>query len=223
MTSNAVAASDAPPQTRRGGGWRVAVLVVVIIALAFATWLFGFAGMRLGALRAGTLLIAVPAALTWLLYRGRATQPPAVVWVAAIGAVLTVALVVTAPLMPDRLLAAFPAEVVPEDAVVRETVLFGNSGLQLTGPSATRWYEVSGDPDRVEAAVRRDLQARGWTISDLEDPMFDFEATSPDRAVDATIAVGVPSQRQRFESGSNEPLPQDPSNTILEVGVRVHH
>ena len=106
---------------------------------------------------------------------------PSVVWVAIGGAVLTLLLVVTAPLMPDRLLAAFPADVIPQDAVVRET--------RLTGPSAIQWYEVAGEPDAIEDALRRDLRAHGWSIDKPADSMVDVRAVSPDGRLDAAIGL----------------------------------
>lgn len=213
-------APDAPPRT---SAWRIALLIGVLLPLTITMWIMGVAGMRAGLLRAGLVMIGVPVVLTWLLYRRRPTLAPALVWAGVVGAALTLVLWVAAPVMPDRLLAEFPAEAVPEGAVQRETATFGD-GLQIMGrSSAIRWYEVPGQPRDVEAAVRRDLIAAGWSVEDIEDPLFDFRAVNPNATVEAAVAVGVDTPKQRYEQGSTEPLPRNPGNTILEISVAQHH
>ena len=223
MSSPATAPPNAPEPALSTSAWRLAVLVVVLVPLTIAMWLLGVAGMRLGLARAGAVMGGVLVTVTWVLYRRRPTLLPALAWAGIVAAAVTLLLWASAPVMPDRLLAAFPAEAVPEAAVHRETRTFG-SGLQITATSsAIRWYEVPGDPEQVRAGVRQALEDAGWTIEQSADPLFDFRATNPNATVDAAVKVGVDTPRQRFEAGSTEPLPRHPANTILEIGVGVHH
>lgn len=202
--------------------WRLLLVAVAMTTSTGVVWYLGLAGMRAGAVRAFAALAAVGAGLTWLLLRRSSSLRVVLGAVMLVSAAVTVRLVSVAPIMPDRLLGAYPPEAIPVGAQHRETRAFGDT-IGLSGdPSVIRWYEVPVDDAVLERQIRHALQRSGWRLRPPVTNIFDFEAVSPDGRFRASIAVGVESAKRRFESGSDEPLPRSAGHTIVEVAIRLH-
>lgn len=203
--------------------WRVLVFGLAMAVLVGVVWYLGIAGMRAGAVRAFVVLGAMGAALAWLLLRRSSRFPLILAAVMVACACLAASLAAVAPIMHDRLLASYPAEAVPVGAQHRETRKFGDT-IGISGaPSVIRWYEVAGSDPMLERQIRDALQRQGWRVRRPRTGLFDFVAVDPTGQLEAAVAVGVESPSQRFESGSDEPLPRSEGSTIVEVSIGLHH